>query len=247
MTGPVSIYDNGDGTASVTLIDYTFTPPPDVTVNPDGSIDLPVILRFLNPFDINNTGVGTITVLPAGLALASFLPLLGRGPAGVSPRFASSGIRHEVPADEPLPTPSVIYNVIDPGDPNASPPTGPLLQVEDWVHAGPQGIDGTPVNLGDLGDILYTGGQTVPLPGQSIVYRTPDGATPGFYLEDVKLTDFAVCNAFSPTAAAVGGAAIIPAGQSAIIYLGAQQTNSTLSNWSTTMTHASFSAQGIAI
>jgi hypothetical protein len=194
-------------------------------------------------------------------------------------------------------------------------------------------MDGTPVNLGDLGDILYTGGQTVPLPGQSIVYRTPDGGTPGFYLEDVKLTDFAVCNAFSPasgnaanqvlgsltlpqrsyarrvwvdgacqvnpaadttngithvdliarmftgsgtitdpttggvivgfgqgldvatpfinnlhpTAAAVGGAAIIPAGQSAIIYLGAQQTNSTLSNWSTTMTHASFSAQGIAI
>jgi hypothetical protein len=304
-------------------------PPADAVLNDDGSITLSVRMRFLNPFDINATGVGTITVLPSE-SLAAFLPLLGRGAPGLSPVFDVPTL-HEVPDGTALPTPPFTITPVDPGDPLATPPAPPVWHIEVWLHAGPAGLPGTPVNLGALGDVFTPDGGLVP--GFTLVYRTPAAGPAGWYVEPVRVTDFAVCTAFTPasgnapnqvlgsltlaaqgyqrrpwvdgacqvnpaadttngithidliarlftgggtvtdpttggvivgygqgldtnapfianlhpTQAAVGGSAIIPAGQAGVIYLIAQQTNPTLSNWATVMTHASFSALGLAL
>lgn len=304
--------------------------PADVTENDDGSITLGCRLRFLNPFDINTTGVGTITVLPDE-SLAAFLPLLGRGDVGLSPILTSEVLVNEIGPDDPLPASPFKLDKIDPGDANATPPEPPVYQLTVTSRQGQRGLPGTPVNLEALGNVYLSGGATTLLPGQTVVYRTPDGAPAGWYVEATRTTDFAVCTAFTPasgnapnqvlgsltlaqqsharrcwvggacqinpaantangvthidliarlfpnapadpstggivvgfgqgldtnqpfianlwpTAAAAGGSAIIPAGQAGIVYLVAQQTNPTLSDWSTTMTHASFSALAPAI
>lgn len=294
-------------------------PPVDVVVNDDGTITLTVRLRFLNPFDINTTGVGTITVLPDE-SLAAFLPLLGRGDNGLSPIF-DTPVKHEVDRDDDLPDPSITLDLVDPGDPLATPPQPPVWHLEIWEHAGPKGDDGDAVNLEALSNVSAGAGPI--LAGSTLVYRTDtDGGGPRWAVEPVRVTQFAVCNAFSaahgnapnqtlgqltlsaagyqrrpvvdgacqvnpnadgtthidliarlndvntgvivgyaqgldgaapfianlhPTPAAAGGGAVIDVGQSATIYLIAKQTNDSLSDWTTTMTYASFNSLGVAL
>jgi hypothetical protein len=162
-------------------------PPADAVINSDGSVDLNVRLRFQNPFDINTTGVGTITVLPDG-SFAQFLPLLGVGPPGPTPAWADP-IYNEVPYNEALPTPAILREMIDPGDPNATPPTPPTWRDTFWIHSGEKGDPGTPVALELLANVL---GQ--PVDASMLVYRVADNF---WHVEHVRYRTHAAATTFT--------------------------------------------------
>lgn len=174
-------------------------PPANLTTNDDGSVDLDVRLHFQNPFDINTTGVGTITVLPdastdishPNSAIAQFLPMLGRGDPGLPPEFDQPTLTEVAPGAS-LPNPNMVRTLVTPGDPFANPPVAPIYHDDIWLHGGPQGLSGVINTLESIGNVVH-GALTN---GLGLVYRIVDG-TGQWTAEPTRVPTFAACTAFT--------------------------------------------------
>jgi hypothetical protein len=184
-------------------------PGPQVIVNSDGSWDLPCRLRFMNPLDIANTGVGTITVLPGdgggdiATAIAQFVPLLGQGPNGLIPNIDDTVNLIELApgASPPSGTPTASFAEISSGD-ETTPPTYRLTL---YVHRGDDGATGTPL-LQDLGNVV---GSLVN--GATVLF---DALTGNWNVAAQHVTQAAACTSFTAatgtTPAATLGTAVLP-------------------------------------
>lgn len=190
----ITFVDNGDGTASFTS-DSSVSPSPGVTVNPDGSWTLPVMLRFLNPLDIANTGVGTLTVLPAAAGgdvadgIAAFLPLLAQGPPGFTPNFNSViNVIELAPGATPPPgTPVGAWSETDPGN-ETTPPT---YQSTLYIHRGNDGVFTMP-NVEALANISGTLAD-----GRTLYYSS---SSEEWVISDPIFTQFAACSSLTAAA-----------------------------------------------
>ena len=175
----------------------TTIPGPQVTVNPDGSWTLPVLLRFQNPLDIANTGVGTITVLPSSVggdiasAVAQFVPLLGYGPPGLTPNFAAAVNLIELAPGETPPsgTPYAQFAMTDPGNDV----TAPTWQLTLYVHRGADGSFAMP-NVEGLANISGTLAD-----GKTLYYNA---TTSKWVISDPKTPQFVACTAYLPATGA---------------------------------------------
>jgi len=167
-------------------------PGPQVVVNPDGSWDLPCRVRFQNPLDIVNTGVGTLTILPvsdgSGIAqgIAQFVPLLGRGQPGFTPNLNTTVNLIELApgANPPSGTPTASWALSDPGNED----TPPTWQLTLYIHRGNDGSFIMPL-LQDLSNVVGS-----LINGATLVF---DAITGQWNVQDPHLVQFAACTSFT--------------------------------------------------
>jgi hypothetical protein len=146
----------------------------------------------MNPLDIVNTGVGTLTVLPAAeggdiaSGIAQFVPLLATGPQGFTPNLNTTVELIELApgASPPSGTPVASFAKTDPGN-ETTPATWQLTM---YVHRGDDGTFVMP-NLEALANV--TGALAA---GKTVYYDLVDSE---WKISDPRDTQFAACTSFT--------------------------------------------------
>ncbi|KZM70751.1 hypothetical protein AWN90_40030 [Nocardia terpenica] len=155
-------------------------------MNPDGSATWTGTLWIPNIFDLANTGVGTITLTPAG-GWAN-LPVLAQGAPGLPAVIDSVSVTTLDPAATPPPTQSAQLTLVDPGGPGQAAHYTLTLNLLKGA-AGATGAAGHILGSADFANTPADG--QVPVyaaAGKQVVWATIHPVTPSYVLPGTAFT-----------------------------------------------------------